>query len=101
MAFDPAFPPTDALLVSAEFRAQFHALNDRIDAVPAGPQGPPGEVTAADLAAALLADHASDAANPTGVSTLGLAISDPPTQAEVQALAGKLDALITALRREP
>jgi hypothetical protein len=37
MPFDPAFPPTDALLVSAEFRAQFQALKALIDAVPAGP----------------------------------------------------------------
>ena len=101
MAFDPTLPADHSEVTSPELRAQFNGLRDLIETIPVGPQGPPGEVTAADLAAALLADHASDAANPTGVSPLGLAISDPPTQAEVQALAGKLDALITALRREP
>ena len=34
-----------------------------------------------------------------GVGTLGLPVSDPPTQGEVQAIADKLDELINALRR--
>ena len=41
------------------------------------------------------------ARNPSGVPALGLAVSDPPTQAELQAVAAKLDELIAALRREP
>ena len=57
--------------------------------------GPPGEVTDAGLATAL----AGTARNPAGVSAPGLAVSDPPTQAEVQALAGKVDELLAALRR--
>ena len=52
---------------------------------------------AADLAAAVL----GTGRNPTGVTPLGLAVSDPPTAAEVEQLAAKLDELITALRREP
>ena len=59
--------------------------------------GPPGEVTLADLQA----ERMNNAVNPTGVTVLGLSVSDPPAQSEVQALASKLDALITALRREP
>ena len=59
--------------------------------------GPPGEVTLADLQA----ERVNNAVNPTGVTVLGLSVSDPPAQSEVQALASKLDALITALRREP
>lgn len=46
MAFDPNWPPTNADLESAPFRAQFNALNDKIDGTlvgPAGPQGPQGE----------------------------------------------------------
>ncbi len=39
------------------------------------------------------------AANANGVATLGLTVSNPPTQAEVQAIADKLDELINALRR--
>ena len=60
-----------------------------------GPQGPQGEVTNGALAAAI----AGTSANTNGVATLGLSVSDPPTQAEMQAVADKLDALIAALRR--
>ena len=34
MPYDPNFPPQNADLISAEFRAQFHGLKDLIDAVP-------------------------------------------------------------------
>ena len=37
--------------------------------------------------------------NSNSVSTLGLTVSDPPTQSEVQVLANKLDELINTLRR--
>ena len=69
--------------------------------------GPPGEVTQAqlsnDLANAvnqvMLITLPQTSANSNGVSTLGLTVSDPPTQAEVQSVANKLDELINALRR--
>ena len=68
-----------------------------------GPPGPAGEVTNgalnAAITAALGAAAAASSANSNGVATLGLTVSDPPTQAEMQALANKLDELITALRR--
>ena len=57
--------------------------------------GPPGEVSNAQLANAI----GGTARNPSGVSALGLAVSDPPAQAEVQALAAKVDELLAALRR--
>ena len=38
-------------------------------------------------------------ANSNGVATLGLSVSDPPTQSEVQQLADKVDELILALRQ--
>ena len=60
-----------------------------------GPEGPPGEVTLAQLDAAI----AGTSSNSNGVALLGLVVSDPPTQAEMQALADKVDELITALRR--
>lgn len=60
-----------------------------------GPPGPPGEVTAAQLASAI--SGTSNHSN--GVSTLGLTVSDPPTQGEIQTLANKVDELILALRR--
>lgn len=60
-----------------------------------GPPGPQGEVSAVQLAAAI----ATTSTNSNGVALLSLAVSAPPTQAEMQATADKLDELITALRR--
>ena len=60
-----------------------------------GGQGPPGEVTNADLSNAI----SGTSSNSNGVAMLGMAISDPPTQGAVQAVADKLDELINALRR--
>ncbi|WP_461783479.1 hypothetical protein [Prosthecobacter sp.] len=56
---------------------------------------PPGEVTNATLSAAI----AGTSSHSNGVALLGLAVSDPPTQSEVQQIVNKLDELITALRR--
>ena len=56
--------------------------------------GPPGEVTNADLQTAL----AGTALNPN-VGTLSLALSDPPTLAEVQAILDFLNALSQSLTR--
>ena len=61
--------------------------------------GPPGEVSSAQLANAVTTAIADTPHNPTGVGALGLSVSDPPTQAEVQALAAKVDELLAALRR--
>ena len=106
MPFDPNLPPDEGRVFSTILREQLNALNDKIDAVPAGPpgadgadgaDGAPGEISAADL----LAERINNAANPTGVTVLGLSVSDPMTQAEGQAIVSKLDELITALRREP
>ena len=60
-----------------------------------GPQGPMGEVSAADLACAI----DGTALNPAGLTTLSQSISNPPTQAQVQAIQGKVNELITALQR--
>ena len=62
---------------------------------PEGPQGPPGDVSTAQLDAAIN----GTSANSNAVATLGMTVSDPPTQAEVQAIADKIDELINALRR--
>jgi len=60
-----------------------------------GPQGVPGEVTNADLSNAI----SGTSMNSNSVGTLGMYVSDPPTQSEVQTIADKLDELINALRR--
>jgi hypothetical protein len=52
-------------------------------------------VTNAQLSSAI----AGTSSLSNGVALLGLAVSDPPTQAEVQQIVNKLDELITALRR--
>ncbi len=63
--------------------------------IPQGEQGTSGGVTMAQLDGAI----SGTSSNTNAVSTLGLVVSDPPTQAEVQSLANKVDELILALRR--
>ena len=58
-------------------------------------KAPPGEVSNAALEMAI----AGTSANSNAVSPLALMVSDPPTQAEVQAVISKLNELISALRR--
>jgi len=60
-----------------------------------GPQGQPGEVSNAQLSSAI--NGTSN--NSNAVAALGMTVSDPPTQGEMQAIASKLDELIAALRR--
>ena len=62
---------------------------------PEGPQGPMGEVSNMDLSNAI----AGTSSNSNTVATLGMGVSDPPTQGEAQQIANKLDELINALRR--
>ena len=69
------------------------------DVGPPGTQGAAGEVTAQQLADSLATTAANSSANSNGVSALSLIVSDPPTRAEVQAVADKLDVLMAALRR--
>jgi hypothetical protein len=63
--------------------------------IPQGETGAPGEVTATGLANGLL----TTGSNSNGVPTLSMAVNDPPTQAEVQTVADRVDELILALRR--
>ncbi|MCX7009921.1 MAG: hypothetical protein NTY53_22215 [Kiritimatiellaeota bacterium] len=60
-----------------------------------GPQGPQGEVSAQQLSDAI----AGTSANTNAIAQLGMTVSDPPTQFEMQTIANKLDELIAALRR--
>ncbi|MDZ4405570.1 hypothetical protein [Prosthecobacter sp.] len=60
-----------------------------------GGQGAPGEVSLQQLTAAI----ATTSSNSNNVATLGMPVSDPPTQSEVQQIANKMDELIVMLRR--
>jgi hypothetical protein len=69
---DPSLPADHSPLSSGEMRGQFQAIQNNFD----------------DLRARLIA-----------VAPLGLTVSNPPTQADVQALADTPDELLAALRR--
>ena len=68
-------------------------------AIPRGADGAPGEVSAEQLDTAVADVTANSSSNANGIDLLGLTVSDPPTQAEMQTIADKLDELIGALRR--
>ncbi|MGY8644204.1 MAG: hypothetical protein ACKVJU_24310 [Verrucomicrobiales bacterium] len=94
-------------------RSQLTGLRDLINSIPQGepgppgmdgqpgqegmpgPDGPPGEVSQQALDDAI----STTSTNSNGVTELARVISDPPTQADVQAIADKLDELIGVLRR--
>jgi len=86
MAYDPTKPANGAPIVSAELRSQFAGLKTLLD----------GKTSAADVSTQIVGEAAGSCASVDG---LGLTVSNPPTQAQVQALADKLDELIDALRR--
>ncbi len=85
MPFEPTKPANNAPLNAAEMRAQLTALHADTQQ----------RVTQAELSAGI----DSTSANSNAVGTLGMAVSDPPTQGEVQAIADRLDELINALLR--
>ncbi len=60
-----------------------------------GIQGIPGEVSLSQLNTAI----STTAASANAVTALGLTISDPPTQSEMQQVVAKIDELIAALHR--
>jgi hypothetical protein len=82
MPFDPTLPVNNSLISSSELRNQFIGLKSLIDNV---------EVE-------LTNDIARTAVNPA-VNVLGQSISNPPTQAQVQAIQNKLNELINAITR--
>ncbi len=60
-----------------------------------GVQGPPGEVTTAQLTTAI----ATTALNPSAIQPMSIPFSDPPTQAELLQVQDKYNELLTALKR--
>jgi len=110
MPFDPNLPSDNSLVSSSELRDQFTGLSDNIGSAAADAN--------ANLSTAVstLSDQINDAtvnletemnnaiqtqtaALPGGVLALNLVVSNPPTQAQVQAIADKLDELLNVLRR--
>jgi hypothetical protein len=89
MPFDPAQPANNSALSSAAMRAQLTSLNTDIQT----------RTTAAQVNATVSGAIGGTSANSNSVGTLGMSVSDPPTQSEVQQIADKLDELINALRR--
>jgi hypothetical protein len=74
--FNPDVPVDNSLIAAGELRDQFNSLKDVMDA--------------------LSFDMASKV-NVPSVTTLSQTISNPPTQAQVQAIQDKLNELILAL----
>jgi hypothetical protein len=86
MPFDPTLPATNSPIASAELRSQFNGLKDLVDAHP----------SMSDVNNAIVSGAAG---NVSTLTNLSLTISNPPTQAQVQAIVTKLNELITALQR--
>ena len=86
MAFDPTKPANNSAIVSAELRTQFSGPNDLIQ----------DRVIYADLYNGINANSAEPVA---GMALLSMSVSNPPTQAQMQAIANQMDELITALKR--
>jgi hypothetical protein len=82
MPFDPTLPVNNSLISSPELRNQLNGLKSLVDNV---------EV---ELNNAI----AGTAVNPA-VNLLGQSISNPPTQAQVQAIQNKINELINAITR--
>jgi hypothetical protein len=61
MPYDPAFPATDAYLISSEFRSQFTGIVNLIQSIPVGPTGPAG-VNAAVIDGVITASPGDNAA---------------------------------------
>jgi hypothetical protein len=86
MAFDPTLPVNNSLASSSELRNQFTGLKALMD------------FNANAATNALEAAINGTAVNPA-VNVLGQSISNPPTQAQVQAIQNKLNELINAITR--
>jgi hypothetical protein len=86
MPFDPTLPVNNSLVASSESRNQFTGLKALMD------------FNANAATNALSAAINGTAMNPS-VDVLSQTISNPPTQAQVQAIQNKLNELINAITR--
>ena len=79
MPFDPTLPLNNSLVSSAELRNQFNGLTELVIG---------------------LQDQCDDTPhNTNGIGQLSLTISNPPTQAQVQAIHDKINEMLTAMFR--
>ena len=88
MAYDPTLPANGAPIVSAELRDQFAGLNDLIN----------DRVVAADLDG-IMAGFCAGNVPTAAVGPLAMTVSNPPTRAQVQAIADRLDLILSYLQR--
>ena len=86
MSYNPNLPADGSLADAAELRNQFAGLMDEIQQ----------RALSVDVGDSIIAQSAGPVMD---VDLLSMSVSNPPTQAQVQALANKLDELITALKR--
>jgi hypothetical protein len=84
MPFDPSFPPTNAPLISAQFRDQFNGLQNNI-------QAKAGEDDC-------VARFNARAPKPTAVDGLGMVANPSYDPAQLQQLADKVDELLAVLK---
>jgi hypothetical protein len=96
MPFDPNLPQAGTLVDAVQIRAQLNALKALIDELHVQMDALP---TDSELGEAIGGAVVGSSANTNAVSTLGFAVSDPPTQSEVQTIVNKLDEFINAARR--
>ena len=79
MAYDPTLPANNSLISSSELRNQFNGLNELIIG---------------------LQDQCDDTPHNTNdIAQLSLTVSNPPTQAQVQAIADKIDEMLSVMFR--
>jgi hypothetical protein len=89
MPFDPSKPANGSPVSSAEMRSQLTSLNTDIQT----------RAPAASVAASIAAAIAGTSSNSNDVSTLSQGADGSYNQDQMQAVLGKLDELINALRR--
>jgi len=85
-AFDPTLPVNNSLVSSSELRNQFTGLKSIID-------------NNANTASTNLTNAIEGTAMNPAVNVLSQSISNPPTQAQVQAIQNEINELINAITR--
>jgi len=85
MAYDPNLPANNSPIVSAELRSQLAGLKELIDQKLSQPD-----------AVQLISERA--AGECSLVAELQMTVSNPPTQAQVQAIANRFDLLLFYLK---